>query len=290
LRRHAGFRSSRRRRALRRHRRGLLLDEGFTDADADGYAACGGDCDDSNPSVHPGAGEICNGVDDNCDASPDNADLDQDGFSACSNDCNDLNGAIHPGASDVCNGLDDDCDGLVDEGSTDVDGDGYAACVDCNDSQAAVHPGAPEICNRLGDNCNLFADEGFPDLDNDTYPACFGDCDDLNSQVWFPPFEVSGLVIFPNQPTFLSWNTQGSAAGPETVFDLVSGQFGPVTGINLGAGSCLAPGLGGSANDLRADPASGIAYWYLVRGRNSCGNGSYGTNTLGQERNPPPCP
>jgi hypothetical protein len=43
-----------------------------TDADGDGYSPEGGacgpiDCDDTNPAVHPGAPEVCNGRDDNCD-------------------------------------------------------------------------------------------------------------------------------------------------------------------------------------------------------------------------------
>lgn len=40
------------------------------DADHDGYpgiAAGGTDCDDANPDVHPGAPELCNGIDDDCD-------------------------------------------------------------------------------------------------------------------------------------------------------------------------------------------------------------------------------
>jgi hypothetical protein len=39
------------------------------DADKDGHGAapCGDDCDDVDPSVHPGAPEVCNGRDDNCD-------------------------------------------------------------------------------------------------------------------------------------------------------------------------------------------------------------------------------
>jgi uncharacterized repeat protein (TIGR01451 family) len=37
------------------------------DADRDGYTASGGDCNDADPAVHPGAAELCNGWDDDCD-------------------------------------------------------------------------------------------------------------------------------------------------------------------------------------------------------------------------------
>ena len=37
------------------------------DADADGYTTTGGDCNDTNPAIHPGATEVRNGVDDDCD-------------------------------------------------------------------------------------------------------------------------------------------------------------------------------------------------------------------------------
>ena len=42
------------------------------DADGDTYSVCAGDCNDANPSVHPLAPELCNGVDDNCDGTVDN--------------------------------------------------------------------------------------------------------------------------------------------------------------------------------------------------------------------------
>jgi hypothetical protein len=38
-----------------------------SDHDGDGFSGCQGDCDDSDPAIHPGAAEICNGRDDNCD-------------------------------------------------------------------------------------------------------------------------------------------------------------------------------------------------------------------------------
>lgn len=47
------------------------------DKDNDGHAplVCGGDdCDDGNPSIHPGAGEQCNNLDDDCDGAIDDND------------------------------------------------------------------------------------------------------------------------------------------------------------------------------------------------------------------------
>jgi hypothetical protein len=39
----------------------------FLDEDADGFTPNDGDCDDSNPMLHPNADEVCDGVDNNCD-------------------------------------------------------------------------------------------------------------------------------------------------------------------------------------------------------------------------------
>jgi hypothetical protein len=42
------------------------------DTDGDGHPRCGDDCDDADPSVHPGASEMCgNGRDDDCDGTTD---------------------------------------------------------------------------------------------------------------------------------------------------------------------------------------------------------------------------
>ncbi|MEE8558375.1 MAG: putative metal-binding motif-containing protein [Myxococcota bacterium] len=38
------------------------------DQDGDGFGPCGGDCDESDPSISPVANEICgDGVDNDCD-------------------------------------------------------------------------------------------------------------------------------------------------------------------------------------------------------------------------------
>jgi len=49
-----------------------LAEEGLLDVDSDGVTGCGGDCDDRDPFVHPGQGELPgDGVDQNCDGDPD---------------------------------------------------------------------------------------------------------------------------------------------------------------------------------------------------------------------------
>ena len=119
----------------------------------EGYVTDNTDCNDSDAAVNPGATEVCNGVDDNCDGNIDEgvettfyADADGDGYgdagssvSACSapegyvgdnTDCNDADAAVNPGMTEVCNGVDDNCDGNIDEGVTttsynDADLDGF---------------------------------------------------------------------------------------------------------------------------------------------------------------------
>jgi len=131
------------------------------DADLDGYGICSGDCDDGDASIHPGATETCNGLDDNCATGIDETfDQDQDGFTSCGGDCNDTNAAINPAAPEVCNHVDDNCNSSVDEGYPDVDADGYAACVDCNDFDRTIHPGSLEVCDGVDNNCDGTVDEG----------------------------------------------------------------------------------------------------------------------------------
>ncbi len=123
----------------------------LTDADEDGFDATvadGDDCDDANPDIHPGALELPDGVDNDCngviDDGTDSYDDDGDGYTEEQGDCNDANPDIHPGALEIDDDLDNNCDGNVDEGlpTTDDDGDGFSeADGDCDDADPNVYPG-----------------------------------------------------------------------------------------------------------------------------------------------------
>ncbi len=150
------------------------------DADGDGWLSCDGDCNDSNPDIHPGAPALCDGLDNDCDEEVEeelSQDDDGDGYRVCDGDCVDSDSTVYPGAPELCDGLDNDCDGTLDEG-LDGDGDGYLPCAgDCDDANSAVHPGAPEVCDGVADNnCDGVLDPSELDGDGDGVTECDGDC------------------------------------------------------------------------------------------------------------------
>ncbi|MBC3759099.1 VCBS repeat-containing protein, partial [Hyunsoonleella sp. SJ7] len=151
------------------------------DMDGDGYTVCDGDCDDNDAAINPGAAEVCDGVDNNCDGSIDESggqlwyvDNDGDGFGdandagvlSCfqlpgtsdnNSDCDDSLDNVYPGAQEVCDGIDNNCDGngSIDEGF-DMDQDGFTTCAgDCDDTDDTVFPGSREInCDGVDNDCN----------------------------------------------------------------------------------------------------------------------------------------
>ncbi len=208
----------------------------YADADGDGYGSASSvkqgcsapsgyvgddsDCDDTDSAISPGAAEVCDSVDNNCnswidandpsltDGTTYYADADGDGYGTanyttveCSaptgyvdpseqsdTDCDDTDADTWPGADELCDEVDNDCDGTVDEDAIDprtfyrdFDSDRFGdaststeACsaptgyvedgTDCNDTQSAINPGATESCNDKDDDCDGDIDDDDDDV------------------------------------------------------------------------------------------------------------------------------
>jgi hypothetical protein len=175
-----------------------------------GYVADATDCDDTRYETNPGATEYCNGYDDDCDGTVDEADAvdaltwyedaDADyygnpavtmvecyqptGYVSDATDCDDTRAETNPGASEYCNSIDDDCNGTVDDSyavdaSTwyaDADSDTYGdPSVSQNScSQPAGYVADNTDCNDTTAAANPAADEVCDGIDND----CDGDIDE----------------------------------------------------------------------------------------------------------------
>ncbi len=172
------------------------IDEGvslvaYWDRDLDGYgdetaarrvcelpedgSEIAGDCDDFDPATYPGAEEICDDRDNNCDDVVDEGvqrtfyeDLDGDGhgttastsdacwapagYAGTDDDCDDTEPLAWTDRAETCDGVDNDCDGQIDEDAedtrqwADTDGDGFG---DPNNPVIACGPGDGVSDNEL---------------------------------------------------------------------------------------------------------------------------------------------
>ncbi len=226
-----------------------LLQSFYQDADLDGYGnpsviveACElgegvsdnpDDCDDTIASVNPGADELCNDRDDDCDELVDEddaadaptwyADLDHDlygdpalgktscdqpeGYADNGDDCNDDDDTINPSATEVCDGIDNDCndevDGAFAEGAVpfypDGDSDGYAvpgkSVTACEAPEGYASLDAGEDCNDDEPTINPGADEVCDGVDNNCDDAIDEDTA-VDAPTWYPDADGDGFYDF----------------------------------------------------------------------------------------------
>jgi hypothetical protein len=178
----------------------LVYPASAIDHDGDKFSEEQGDCDDDDADIYPGAEEVLNSEDDDCDDKVDEGtagyDDDGDGMTEIDGDCDDNDPHAYPGAEENCDSVDNDCDTTIDEDTecSDDDGDGYSEDEgDCDDTSSSINPEAAESCNGVDDDCNgTVDDEGasgcaayYIDSDGDGYGsssakgACY--CDPTGS-------------------------------------------------------------------------------------------------------------
>ena len=243
------------------------------DADNDGFDVTE-DCNDGDATIHPGAEEICDGVDNDCvdgidvgatDATDYFVDGDADGYGAGSatascdkvagqvangDDCDDTNDAIHPGAVEICDELDvdEDCDSLADDEDDSVD-----------TSTATLTLYADTDADTYGDDDATVAAcdpmTGFVDV--------AGDCDDTSKAVHPGATEVCGDKIDDDcdgLATGCGWSGTLAPADADVVVPA------PYEGVGLGSDSTRA---GDTNGDGHADLAvasytsDGAAFLFL---------------------------
>lgn len=179
-----------------------------------GYYASITDCNDVDSSIYPGASEVCDGSDNDCDGITDEnvtntyyLDNDGDGYGyaqstieACSMpsgyvtntaDCNDNSSAINPNATEVCDGIDNNCNGNSDDADSsldmsttsiwyeDADGDGFGSSSylrRCD--QPSGYVTNSNDCNDGSNQANPNKTETCDGIDND----CDGSTDEANAQ------------------------------------------------------------------------------------------------------------
>ena len=187
------------------------------DADGDGYLETD-DCDDQDSAVFPGAIEVCDAIDNNCDGEIDEGvsssfflDIDEDGFGnsaeeveACEapegyvpngNDCDDENSNAYPGNTEICDGLDNNCNEAVDEevgtqyyfdGDEDGFGDSEEGVFACEPSSGFVENASD--CDDENNTIYPDAEESCDGLDND----CDGEVDEDVGTLYYLDLDGDG--------------------------------------------------------------------------------------------------
>ena len=159
-----------------------------------GFVADDTDCDDTSADVSPAAADVCDGIDNDCDAASadgiaeewfgescdgGDADLCEEGTLFCDTmamqACNDLS---DDSLEVLCDSTDNDCNPATPD-DEDADADGYTACGgDCDDAVAAVNPDATEmICDMADNDCDPSTEDA-PDTDSDGTDDCTDGCID----------------------------------------------------------------------------------------------------------------
>jgi len=167
----------------------------------------------------------------------------------------------------------------------DLDDDGWIL----DDDMSALFPSldfdGDGVLNDT-DNCLATSNSGQADTDSDGRgDAC--DCAPSDPTAFAVALEIQGLTIDGG----VSWDSTAAQFGSSTEYDVVSGALAELAVGGSASERCVTPASPITiAIDDTLDPAPGTGLYYLVRGRNACGTGTYGRASNGTPRASSACP
>jgi hypothetical protein len=195
------------------------------------------------------------------------------------------------GDGDTQGDLCDNCPTRTNQNQSDEDSDGRGdRCDNCGSvANADQLDTDTDTWGDACDNCPAVINVDQADSDDDLVgDVC--DCRPNDPSIWGPSGEVTGVLLAKGATTTVSW---AALPGGTTSYDVSGGDLTLLLSNGSATdASCLQSGVAGlSFSDSRPDPSEGTGYYYLIRGQNVCGLGTYGVATGGAERVPgAPCP
>jgi len=164
--------------------------------------------------------------------------------------------------------------------------------VDTKDNSNLPDPPGQDLdadgLNDVCDNCPMTPNSDQLDDDWDM-AGNLCDCAPLDAGAFAEPEEIQGLRALTDKNS-LQWDSIAAQAGPGTVYDLLRGF---TFTLPVGSGiteTCVFGNLSNPTAADQAQPPRTRAFYYLVRGENVCGTGSYGTDSALNERLSDACP
>jgi hypothetical protein len=138
------------------------------------------------------------------------------------------------------------------------------------------------------DNCMNIPNANQANVDGDA-AGDLCDCAPTDGTVFAIPVEVAGITL-PSDKFTLTWTSAQPTSGSSTLHDVLRGALAELP-VGSGTGeTCVVSGTSAATASDSALPVAGDGFWYLVRGRNSCGVGSYGVDSSGVTRSSSACP